>query len=623
MNDGQTKSRSPWIMSRGLDLLLIVLAPLLIIPSLALANAQWSTEGVCLFVLSFGSLGHHLPGMIRAYGDRELFARFKRRFIFGPIFLVVVSVLSVTYGLKGLILVSVMWGVWHALMQTYGFGRIYDAKQGVKSSTWSWLDFALCLTWFVAAVVLSEERSAMLLQLYYESSGWPISAATVVLVRRTWWLLTVLVSGLYILCCVRDYYRGTPPSPVKTCLLFGSIAFYWFANIMLDNLLLGLAMFELFHDVQYLAIVWLYNCNQNQKGVKAGPILSFVFRRSWTLVGLYVGLVSAYGSLRLIEQGVLHPGRVRDVLTALLAASGLLHYYYDGFIWKVRDASTKSGLGISEANTTKPRVASPSMTHLAKWIGFVVPLAVLSAMQWCQPISEADQLGRIARSLPGHAQSRANYGFALHDTAQVREAEREYRSALLLNPDLVDANLNLASLYRQRNRNTDAVARYRRVLQLEPDNQLARIGLGRTLCKLGQLQAAEDELRAVVQQNPDAWDAQHALALVMARAGDAVEAEAMLQRIVEETPNDARAWYNLGGVLRNQHRWNAAVAAYRRSLQVEPNNVSVMNNMGTTLVQLGKTREAIECFQRVLELAPHHRGAQQNLARARALDSGT
>ena len=74
--------------------------------------------------------------MIRAYGDRELFARFRTRFIFGPIFLIAVSVLSVLYGLKGLILVSVVWGVWHALMQTFGFGRIYDAKLRISIERW-------------------------------------------------------------------------------------------------------------------------------------------------------------------------------------------------------------------------------------------------------------------------------------------------------------------------------------------------------------------------------------------------------------------------------------------------------------------------------------------------------
>ena len=36
-------------------------------------------------VMAFGALGHHLPGMMRAYGDRALFARFRTRFLLAPV----------------------------------------------------------------------------------------------------------------------------------------------------------------------------------------------------------------------------------------------------------------------------------------------------------------------------------------------------------------------------------------------------------------------------------------------------------------------------------------------------------------------------------------------------------
>ncbi len=47
----------------------------------ALAQTRWSAQDIYLFVAAFGAMGHHLPGMIRAYGDRSLFERFKWRFI--------------------------------------------------------------------------------------------------------------------------------------------------------------------------------------------------------------------------------------------------------------------------------------------------------------------------------------------------------------------------------------------------------------------------------------------------------------------------------------------------------------------------------------------------------------
>jgi hypothetical protein len=75
-----------WILDSWRDLVLYVCTPLVILPIFLLAQARWSAQDIYLFVAAFGAMGHHLPGMIRAYGDRALFQRFKWRFIFAPIF---------------------------------------------------------------------------------------------------------------------------------------------------------------------------------------------------------------------------------------------------------------------------------------------------------------------------------------------------------------------------------------------------------------------------------------------------------------------------------------------------------------------------------------------------------
>jgi len=133
-----------WILDGWRDLILYVCTPLVILPIFVLAQTRWSAEDIYLFVAAFGAMGHHLPGMIRAYGDRALFQRFKYRFIFAPIFLVVVCTAFFLWDLKGIVLVAFIWGVWHGMMQTYGFCRIYDAKVGSFAALTRRLDFALC-----------------------------------------------------------------------------------------------------------------------------------------------------------------------------------------------------------------------------------------------------------------------------------------------------------------------------------------------------------------------------------------------------------------------------------------------------------------------------------------------
>ena len=75
------------------------------------------------------------------------------------------------------------------------------------------------------------------------------------------------------------------------------IGFWWFAMVMVDDIMLGIALFEIFHDVQYLAIVWLYNSRRANSNPGIGGFMKFVFGRGHAMLMLYVGLVLAYGGM--------------------------------------------------------------------------------------------------------------------------------------------------------------------------------------------------------------------------------------------------------------------------------------------------------------------------------------
>src|SRR3989475_8655147 len=147
-----------WILNSWRDLILYVGTPLFLVPMFLLAQTRWSAQDIYVFVAAFGAMGHHLPGMIRAYGDRALFERFRWRFIFAPIFLLGVCIACYWWDLIGIILVVFFWGVWHGMMQTYGFCRIYDAKTGSFAALTRRLDFATCGLWFAAAVLFFPAR---------------------------------------------------------------------------------------------------------------------------------------------------------------------------------------------------------------------------------------------------------------------------------------------------------------------------------------------------------------------------------------------------------------------------------------------------------------------------------
>src|SRR5438067_3587919 len=458
--------RKLWILNSWRDLILYVGTPLLLIPLFAVAQARWSAQEIYLFVAAFGALGHHLPGMIRAYGDRALFERFRWRFILAPVFLVVVCIGFYFWDTEAnpVILSVFLWGVWHGMMQTYGFGRIYDAKIGSFAVVTRQLDFVTCAIWFAAGVILSPARMTDALSGLYQCGLPFIPPLGIHILQRTLLVAAIAVSILWVANYIRMWIAGTRQNPVKFVLFATSVAFWWSCNNGVTNILAGIALFEVFHDTQYLSIVWIYNRNRVEKESSIGGFMRFVFRRSGSLVGLYVGLVFAYGSIGYLNH---HIGidMITRVLTGAVAASGLLHFYYDGFIWKVREKSTRQSLGLAggTADVALGGFLPGWAVHGTKWaVAFVLPLIAMFFGQIYKAPPEAERTGLVAADLPVSARAHFNHGAALQKFGRLDEAADQYYVALRSDPNYVKVHINLAQLFVTKSKLEEAQKHYQR-----------------------------------------------------------------------------------------------------------------------------------------------------------------
>src|SRR5947208_2185478 len=477
-----------WILNSWRDLILYVATPLLLVPMFALAQTRFSAQDIYVFVAAFGAMGHHLPGMIRAYGDRALFERFRWRFIFAPIFLLAVCTAFTWWQLKGIILVVFFWGVWHGMMQTYGFCRIYDAKMGSFAALTRRLDFATCAIWFAAAVLLSSQRMTDTLETYYASGAPYIPPSVLQSVQQLMLFTAIAVSVLFLINFARMWVAGKRPNPVKLALLVTSIVFWWYCNNGVTNILAGIALFEVFHDVQYLSLVWIYNRNRVEKDSSIGGFMRFVFRRSGSLMGLYVGLILAYGSVSYINA---HIGMdtVKRILTGVVTASTLLHFYYDGFIWKVRERSTRQSLGLAggTADVTLGGVLPSWAWHGLKWLAvFVLPLGALWFWQTHLNVPELQRRAWLVADVPMGVKQHFDYGLALKKEGQWDQAEQQYKIALSYKPADAKSHMNLATVLMAQARYDAAVPHMEEALRLQPDNGEFHFGYASLLQRLGR-----------------------------------------------------------------------------------------------------------------------------------------
>lgn len=561
---------SRWILSSGLDLLLFIGTPALIVPVILLARGRFTTAQVYLFVASFGAVGHHLPGMMRAYGDGALFRRFRVRFVLAPLVLLA-SCVALAFTAKAALTLAVFaWGAWHGAMQVHGFARIYDAKWGSTRRLTAGLDQLLALCWFATVLAASDARVHFILD-HAMQAGLPAVPATALRdARFAMVALTLLVTALWLAHAFRLARAGRPPSPVKLALLASSIAFYALANMATRDLLLSVILFEAFHDVQYLTIVWLFNRRRADADPMAGRFTRFLFRPRAALLVAYVALCFAYGGLNLI-QARLPQATVATALAGVLAASALLHFYYDGFIWKLRESGTRAGLGLASESDAAPSAWRGPLVHALKWSAlFLLPMGVLAATTRSAPPEDV-RVQRLADALPDDAGAQRNAAIAMRRSGDLDGAVSRARRALELAAADPDDTATLA---------------------------MTRGTLGTLLGAqaLQRAQAGDAGSAAALLKEGAALDAHAADALAEASSellsrGDAPRAEALARVAVAGAPSHGVAHYGLAAALAAQGRLPEAHVHALRAATLLPSREEPK-------LMLARIRERIEAQAR-------------------------
>lgn len=588
--------------------MLFVATPLLILPAFGIAGQVMSLQDVALYVAAFGALGHHLPGMMRAYGDRALFNRFRTRFLLAPLVLVLACVYSAKNGLTVLSLVAVIWGVWHGLMQTYGFARIYDAKVALRDRLTPWLDFLMCLVWFGAGVILSPSRLFTLLDKYHvQCAGWLPPGLTVPMMQSAWLGLTVAVTVVFVGHVIWLALNERGVNWIKLMLMAISFGFWWYTHVTVTDLLVGVALFEVFHDVQYLSIVWIFNRSRVEKDAEVGGFTRFLFRRSGALIGLYVGLVFAYGMLGLVAAGF-SLDTINHSFQGALVASGLLHFYFDGFIWKVRDADTRGNLGISAdgARTVAPRRVPRWAAHGARWAAVMVPAIFLAMAQRGGAATQFERLEKLAAQAPDSADAQYRWGEALAERGRLAEAADALRKAVALYPSRREAHNNLGVVLAQLGDHSEAIKHFQEALKIKRNDAEALTNWGQVLALQGKADAAAEKYREALTADPKFDLARENLA--------AMQRGAALANQSPVAAGDVRELNRRAEKLAGAGKMDEALQTLKEAEQIAPGDVDTLTNLGNVYAATGDTELARKKFEAAIAAKADAPNPRFNLA---------
>lgn len=335
--------RRGFIISPVADLVLLIFSPLwALLVGILISDRPMSTEQVSvlghqntptdMFIGAF-IFAHLGIVFFRSHGNQAVFKTHPVRFTVVPLALFL-GMLQSVWLMVSMSVLATFWDVYHSGMQTFGLGRIYDARAGNAPKQGRVLDMILNQLLYagpiIGGVTLWDHVSDFEEFKAIDADLWLTMVPYYALSVSRYLTLAVLAFGVPFIAFYLWRYatwarQGYSVSPQKVALLASTglcSIWTWGFNSF------GEAFFimNLFHAVQYFALVWwaekkTMERHLRMEGRRGGRTLTLV---------MFLLLAFAFGAW---AEWV--PGGSRWAV-CLITTVAIMHFWYDGFIWSVR-----------------------------------------------------------------------------------------------------------------------------------------------------------------------------------------------------------------------------------------------------------------------------------------------
>jgi len=364
---------------------------------LLLAGSDFPNSYFPLYVavLTFGFVHRHFT-LGYVYLDREVFERHRKRFIWVPVILAAgllatptllhTSIPSGALALGSLewpasefrlasillsvIVVAGIWNVWHTMAQKYGILRIYTAKARAESSgsgfekrlddaenhpggVPGWVDRVFIMGWLPLIVCYVVPRFAEtvirefgIAKNFVEPLLGFLAAGEEILVPLSVAIAAASAANFAFFEWRFNRFRNRP----RLSMALGTFAL-WAGFVLFDPIKVYLA-FAFSHGLEYMVFVWAFQRRRYAEHRDPQPLMGRILEHPWIAYPLYT---LALGGLYVLlhEWDPFDFWQVPKIRVATIKLGqwvffwgvfqSLLHFYYDGFLWKTRDpAMTRS-----------------------------------------------------------------------------------------------------------------------------------------------------------------------------------------------------------------------------------------------------------------------------------------
>ena len=333
-----TRTGSAWIVSPAYDSLGILLPPLMALglgialsgTAFATQPIEWGGRNVAWAQIAMGVMihGHLVAVAFRSHGNKAIFSQHPVRFVAVPLALLIGMLVWRPVFIVAIV-VATFWDVYHSGLQTFGFARIYDARLGNDPKVGRSLDWMLNHVLYAGPIFAGASMMDHVGDFELLSAiGSPLGTwlPEFMALSQPRYSPVIIAFGLaylafYLVAWSRLVQQGYRVSLQKVFLLVstGFVSVYtWGFNSWGQAYLI----MNFFHAAQYFAIVWA------TEGTNFGKLTGLEnWGRAAVITG-FLGISLGYGLL--VELNTLY------AFAAFSVVVSLMHFWYDGFVWSVR-----------------------------------------------------------------------------------------------------------------------------------------------------------------------------------------------------------------------------------------------------------------------------------------------
>ena len=205
-----------------------------------------------------------------------------------------------------------------------------------------------------------------------------------------------------------------------------------------------------------------------------------------------------------------------------------------------------------------------------------------------------DPLMAEVQALNHSATYQVQYGAELERQGRLEESAAAHEKALEIDPQLVQAHVNLIKLYGQLGQFEKAEEHYRAAIRIDPGSAESYYNYGVLLLSAEKYQPAENAFRRTIEINPFYANAHNNLGYLLERRDSVAEAEAEYRRAIENKPSDRQVHFNLGRILVNEKKYQEGIEELKKTIEPEDENTPrYVYALGAAFARSGDRQNAL------------------------------